>query len=539
MKIMKSIITCFTILTVCMAQAQWTTDTAENTLVAESEATDMQAKTTSNGMTYVAFWKEVEAPENLELRLQILDENGNQTLGVDGMLVSEEVPMSTYTVAWDMVVDDNDDLYLGVTGTGSGNPAYAFKLDSDGNHLWSASGVNFGNGFVPKITPLSTDNVLISWASSNGTVMQKYDAAGTAIWTSAQPIEQGGNATYPANFFELDNGDYIAVFHSLLYGVYTNFYAQRYDNNGNEVWAEALQLSDSQTAYNRNYSGLQDGDVVYMSYYAAANNRFDAYLQRIDPDGTTPWGLNGMDFSLDANTMETKTNIAYTEGSDFVWAISRTVNNAQSESGEFVQKFDKNSGARQFTDNAKEVFAIGSETIHMGKLWLVEDTPYFLNQEGQDNGASPVTLNAVYLDENGDFVWPEETKPVATFEASKGRVHFTKPINNQSVAVFVEDKGNGMLMYAQNFIDETMRVEGYKASNFTYNNPVQNIVTLKSTTAIHEVNLYNVLGQQVFHKSFSGAKEIKINAQGWNKGVYIMKLDIEGSISKSIKLIKE
>ena len=72
MKHMKTIITLFTLLTVFVAQAQWTTETDVNTLVAESEALDMQAKGTSDGLTYVVFWKNVGAPTNIELRMQIL-----------------------------------------------------------------------------------------------------------------------------------------------------------------------------------------------------------------------------------------------------------------------------------------------------------------------------------------------------------------------------------------------------------------------------------------------------------------------------------
>ena len=52
--------------------AQWTTDTVLNTLVADSEVGDMQAIGTSEGKTYVVFWKSVAPPVNYELRLQIL-----------------------------------------------------------------------------------------------------------------------------------------------------------------------------------------------------------------------------------------------------------------------------------------------------------------------------------------------------------------------------------------------------------------------------------------------------------------------------------
>ncbi len=535
---MNTIITLISFLTVFIAQAQWTTDTDVNTLVVESEALDMQAKSTIDGKTYVVFWKEVPAPVNIELRMQILDADGNQMLGADGMLVSDQIPMSTFTVLWNMVVDADDHLYIGVTGTGGGDPAYIFKLDSDGNHLWDTSGVNVGSGNKVNILPLSEGGAIVSWLASDGTVMQKYDGSGSPVWPSTMPIELDSGFTAPANFFEISGGDIIAVFHSLLGGINSNLYAQRYDGDGNPVWTEATQLADGLTAFNRNYTGVQDGDVVYMGYFSAANNRFDSYLQRINLDGTLPWGINGVDFDVNQTNFETNTEVAFSQGSDVVWAVCTYTDSNQGQHGEYVQKFDKNTGAKELTDNAKEVFPIGSEKVHAGSLQLKNDSPLFLNKEGEDNGATPTTLNAVYLDENGDFAWPEETKPVATFSASKGRVQYTMSVNNQSVAVFVENKGDGSKIYAQNVVDEELGVEEISNVSFSYTNPVQNEIALSSTIAIEKVMVYNTLGQQVFTERYNGDTQLSVDVQGWAPGIYIMQLKTENGASKSIKLIK-
>ncbi|WP_158548335.1 T9SS type A sorting domain-containing protein [Marixanthomonas ophiurae] len=535
---MKTIITLISFLTVFIAQAQWTNDTDVNTLVADSEALDMQAKGTSDGMTYIVFWKNVGAPVNIELRLQILDADGNQTLGADGMLISDQIPMSTFTVLWNIVVDADDHLYIGVTGTGGGDPAYVFKLDSDGNHLWDASGVNVGSGNKVTILPLTEGGAIVSWLASNGAVMQKYDGSGSPVWPSTQPIELSSGFTAPGNFFELSGGDYIAVFHSLLSGINSNLYAQRYDDDGNPVWTEATQISEGLTAFNRNYTGTQDDDVVYMGYFSAANNRFDSFLQRINSDGTLPWGINGVDFDVNQTDFETNTEIAFSQGSDVVWSVCTYTDSNQGQHGEYVQKFDKNTGARELTDNAKVVFPIGSEKVHAGSLQLKNDSPLFLNKEGEDNGATPTTLNAVYLDENGNFAWAEETKPVATFAASKGRVQYSVPVNNQSVAVFVEDKGDGPKMYAQNVVDEELGTEEFSNASLSYTNPVQDEIALNSTVAIEVVAIYNTLSQQVFTKTYSGATQMTIDVQGWAPGIYIMKLNAGNGLSKSIKLIK-
>ena len=505
--------------------AQWTTDTVLNTLVADSEVGDMQAIGSSEGKTYVVFWKSVAPPVNYELRLQILNVDGFQLLGNDGMLVSDAIPMSTYTVIWSIVTDNEDNLYIGITGTGSGEPAFVFKLDAEGNHLWGPNGVNVATGYSVTVLPLSTGEAIVSWFPEGESVMQKYDASGNAIWGSTQSIIEGGNNTVPANMFELTNGDYIMIFHSLTFGINSNLFAQRYNSSGVLQWTNPTQISNYGTVFNTTYDGLQDGDVVYMGYKASPGNRFDSFLQRIDADGTLPWGINGSDFDTNQTDYEMDTKIAFKEGSAYIWSSCNYTNTSQSEKGEYIQKFDKETGARMFTDNAKEIFPIGSEKVHAGSMYLINDFPLLLIKDGLDNGVSPTSLHALMLDENGDFAWPEETRPLAIYSANKRRIQFTKPANNQSVTVFIEDKGAGSKIYAQNFTEEILAINDHEfESNLSFVNPVTTNLEVKFKNTISAISIYNILGQTIFELKNNSSNEVSINTENWNSGVYLMKL---------------
>lgn len=516
--------------------AQWTTDTDLNTLVADSEGGDMQAIGTSEGKTFVVFWKVVSAPVNYELRLQILDVDGSQLLGSDGMLVSDAIPMSTYTVIWNVFTDENNNLYIGVTGTGGGEPAFVFKLDDSGNHLWGANGVNVGSGYSVAVLPLSTGEAIVSWFPGGESVMQKYDASGVAIWGATQTIVEGGNDTVPANIFELSNGDYMLVYHSLTFGINSNLFAQRYDSDGVFQWTNPTQIANYGTVFNTTYDGLQDGDAVYMGYKASPGSRFDSFLQRIDADGTLPWGINGSDFDTNQTDYEMDTKIAFEEGSNYIWSSCTYTNTNQSEKGEYIQKFDKETGARMFTDNAKEIFSIGSEKVHAGSMHLINDSPLLLIKDGLDNGVSPTTLHALMLDENGDFTWPEETRPLATYSANKRRIQFTKPVNNQSVSVFIEEKGNDAKIYAQNFTEEVLAINDNEfESNLSFVNPVVTNWELKSNTEMTSIKIYNVLGQTVLNIYDLSSKIISINTQSWKSGIYILNVEAgNGAFNKRI-----
>ncbi|CAM3275944.1 T9SS type A sorting domain-containing protein [Aequorivita lipolytica] len=511
---MKSIFTLFAIFAVTLVQAQWTNDTDVNTLVGESGELDVQSRGTSDGQTYVVYWKNVSAPVNIELRIQVMDADGNQTLGSDGILVSDLLPMSTFTVIMTTTVDNNDNLYIG------------------------ANGVQVGSGNIVTVLPLSSGGAIVSWLTGSGAVMQKLDANGSPVWPATQPLTTGAGLAAPGNFFEVSGGEYVAVFHKVLSGISSFLYAQRFDVDGNPVWANAVQIADRAIAFNRSYTGLQDGDVVYMGYSASAGTRFDSYLQRINPDGSLPWGVNGADFDTNETDYEMDTKIAFQTGSQNIWAVATYSNTSQGEHGEYVQKFDKDTGARAFTNNAKELFPIGSEKIHAGSLQLRNNSPLFIIKDGLDNGVSPVTLHSVYLDENGDFSWPEETRPVATFSASKSRIGFTKQAATQSVAVFSEDKGDGQKIYAQNVIDETAGVENFSNVTIFLTNPVKEEMFISSDSPIEEVSIFNVLGQQIFASKYNDESSININTQHWNKGIYFMNVSTNTGIKTGIKLVK-
>ena len=242
---------CFFSITI---NAQWTSNTEINTLVTSSEGGDMKALGTSSGKTYVVYWKAVSAPTNYELRLQILDVEGFQLLGEEGMLVSDEIPMSTFTVIWNITTDEEDNLYIGLTGTGGGEPAYVFKLDDEGNNLWGSSGLQVGAGYSVTILPLSNGEVIVSWFPGGESVLQKYDSTGVAQWDATATVSAEGNDTVPANMFELSDGDFVLVFHSITFGINSNLFAQRFSSTeGISQWTNPTQISNYGTVFNTAY----------------------------------------------------------------------------------------------------------------------------------------------------------------------------------------------------------------------------------------------------------------------------------------------
>ncbi|WP_185289415.1 T9SS type A sorting domain-containing protein [Chryseobacterium lactis] len=540
---MKKLLTLFVTLSLCFSgKAQWNPLLDQNLLISKPGGSSFAA-TTSDGKTYIGYWKLVPAPINFELRLQILDKFGNKQLGADGIKITDQIPMSTYTVVENTAVDSSDNLYIGVTGTGSGNPGYIFKITPQGVSVWP-NGISLGEAYLPTILPLSTGEIVVAYfpPSQKYTKVQKFDAAGQAVWSAPTQIQSNDAAknTIPANLFELPNDECELIFHKQVsFGTTSYLFAQKLSlKTGTILWDGPKQITTKSTAYNTKYSGAVDGNVVYYGFSSGENMRFDAYLQRIDANSNLPWGNVGVDFDTNQTYFEKDMKMAFAPGSPYIWAMSNYSSSSQGQNGEFIQKFDKGTGARLFTDNAKQVFPIDNISMfHYGDLQLVNDKPYFVVQK-KEGTALNVSLNAVLLDGNGEFAWQEHYLPVATFAASKAYPSVLRPVNGQGVVVFQEQKAgdNVQAVYAQNLIfpEGTMAThEISKNSGFkVYPNPATDFIHIEGVKD-QDFSIYNAAGQLVKNGSI---KQGIIEVKDLVKGMYILKIKEK---EESLKFLKK
>ena len=427
--------------------AQWTDDYSVNTLVTNAEASDVHSLGTNDGKTYVVFLEPTSEAYNL--KVQLLDTEGNRLFGEQGMLVNNIASSNDYSEA----VDEEGNIYISFVSTDL--QGYVNKISPSGEQLWGEEGINLSSGAAQiRILPTPNGGAVIGWLHNITTAtFMKYDSEGIEEWAEAAtiPSPDVNPLTSIGEMALLSDGSFVVLFHvrADFFNPDSILWAQRYDSEGNEMWSAPVQLSGHKTTYNARYSLAQDGDVVYLGYYGHWG-RYDSYLQRINPDGTLPWGINGSDFSTNDDLYEMATSIAYEEGSDYVWAISHFTNTIQSEYGEYIQKFHKESGARYLSDDAEKVFEVSTGGyVHYGDLQLVYGKPFFLFS----TLVAPTFLSVTYLDEMGSFIWEGEYNTIAMSTNEKPFIGLTRNANGQSVAVWMETRNptDGNRAYAQNF----------------------------------------------------------------------------------------
>lgn len=439
------------------AMAQWNNDPAVNLEVSGKPVSDMQTARTNDGKTWIAFYTNNNSG-GYDMYVQLLDTAGNKLLGDDGVAVDVHTSGSA-TYVFNVCTDREGNLILGFQDQRSGSSlsTVGYKVDQTGTSLWNGGdGVVLGDGFSPWPVELSNGEILFAWMNNSGkTTYQKYSSDGTPVWSAPKELAPDSRRAQVAP--TTDSG-FVMVYQAPVSFINSHLFAQRFDNAGDSTWTSSVQLCDQATSMARYYSILNDNDTTYFGYYASStSNHFDSWLQRINPDGTTPYGMNGAatsNYATASDPQEQTTNIAMEPGSPYVWSVtsfSQVASPNPDMWGIYVQKFDKVTGAPMFDAAGKVVYPLSEDRYaQQGGLSLKNDGPVFMVAEDVTYHIKGTVLNT-----NGDFALIPQDIDLSTTDASladpKGRFAFTPNVANQCIALWTEDRTGVKNAYAQNF----------------------------------------------------------------------------------------
>jgi len=514
--------------------AQWTSNTMVNTQVSNLSVSDMKAVNTPDGKTWVAYYTSRVGSASLrfDMYAQLLDTAGNKLLGPNGVLVDSNSSGSA-TYVFNVCANGKNDLVIGMQDQRAGagtSTTVAYKITQTGTSAWNgAAGVVLGGGYSPYATLLNSGDVVFSWLENSGKLnYQKISDNGTIAWTTPKAMIQNSRRGQMA---PTSDSGFVMVYQSPLGVVNSTLYAQRFTKNGDSVWANSVQLCNETTSSARYYSILNDGDTTYFGYYSSLiTNHFDAFVQRINPDGTIPYGINGAsvsDYSLNSDPNEQLTNIALQPNSPYIWAVTTFgVTSPQQQSGVMVQKFVKSNGQRQFNTLGKVVYPMTATMYgQQGGLTFKKNHPVFMIAS-----SASYVIRATVLNDTGDFLLPavdfelSGTTITQPSSLTKGRYAFTNMIDNQSVAVWYENRDTMYRAYAQNFrldnLDTSLSVatvNNVAAVINTYHGTLPMMATLLPSTASQNVTWSIVPGTGAATISTAGVVTASADGTVWAK----------------------
>jgi hypothetical protein len=433
-------------------RAQFNVNTSVNLQISGLNDADHHSAATTDGKMWIAFFRQNGSTYNM--MAQLLDAAGTRLLGPDGIVVSSQ-PTGSAIYVFSVCVDASNNLIIACQDQRSGsNQAVAYKIDQNGNHLWGSAGIILGGGLSPYPGVLSNGETVIAWNESTSSTlkMQKIKTNGVPAWATPVSVLIGTTKTTRGQVIPTLNGTFTLLIQRKGTGVSSTLWAQRYDTAGTALAVSAVQLSTLTASSSRYYSVLADGDTTYVGYFVASGSRFNSYLQRVNPDVTIPWGINGSNFNTSVGSTDYYqmwTTINKAPGSSYIWSFSNFTNSAQSQYGIYVQKFNKTTGARQFTDLAKNLVPVStSRDQHFGVPIMVGDAPIYMQYEDVT-----YKIFASRLDADGNFVWTGNRIELSSSTASAGtpkmRYEFCPDGPNRCVGIWTENRGSGYLGYAQ------------------------------------------------------------------------------------------
>jgi len=243
---------------------------------------------------FIITWED-ERNGNYDIYAHRIDEDGNLPWGAD-VAVS-----TAANAQWkpDITGDDTGGAIITWSDSLPGFPddIHAQRIDEDGNLLWGADAAvctQGSNQEFPTMTGDGAGGAIITWEDRrNGNAdiyAQRIDENGNVKWAinGAPVCTQGSDQDRPEITGD-GTGGAIITWYDWRNGN-TDIFAQRIDENGNLLWgADAAVCTQGNNQYYPAISGDGTGGAI-ITWSDNRNVNWDIYAQRIDENGNQLWG---------------------------------------------------------------------------------------------------------------------------------------------------------------------------------------------------------------------------------------------------------
>jgi PKD repeat protein len=442
---------------------QWTSNPAENTAITTMSGEQALPKIAvdGNGYAYVS-WFSNEAG-NYNVRLQRLDRDGNALWPENGVLVSSE-PQDTWITDYDLAVDPSGYAVVTFTDirTGQSNPV-GYRISPDGDMMWGQTGILLANDNnfdpSPKVCVTTVGNSIFAWQSipDSGDYqvrLQKISPDGQVLWGDGIILSQAGIDFTAPYLLPAENDSVYLIWHKETgpyYAPNRGLYVQKLDVNGSFMWTSDVEV----------YAPVPSGPVVYLQtcrddsggivfswYRAYDSTHFHSYVQHMDADGTITMPANGVLASTSTARNHMYPAPAFLPQTQEIVLFFSEQDLDQITRGIYAQKFDLQ-GNRLWGDQGIQLIGLSNNDY---LLFMADgkDNKAICIYQAAVFGTIDAKMQAVMLDDQGNFVWPEQFIDLSTYQSQKLHNVMTTYYLGQWVAVWQDQRHDYGDIYAQN-----------------------------------------------------------------------------------------
>lgn len=437
--------------------AQWSNNPNQNTAVAAAQGEQALPKVAmhESGITYIS-WFSIEGG-NYNVRLQKFNITGHKQWTDEGLLISNH-PAMTWLTDWDLTVDQDACAIITFQDIRNGNNnIYAYRISPDGDFLWGANGLALSNNSdfeaAPVVTISSQNNAVIAWTRGNTIMIQKVSPSGQKLW-GENGIQLQGSETYAWPFIvPAANDEIIMSFFKQTGPAWAptkNVFAQRFSASGELLWGTGLAISSNAAipVYVKSKIISDGNNGAFIVWHRDNGSYFDAYVQRVLPNGTLAYPMNGVAVSLSTGTHQIDPVMAYDASDQVLYLAWREQSFNQNTRGISAQKLSL-SGSRLWGDNGKVVVPMqGGEKASLNiAMTGVNPVITFFDTPA---GASYYLVKAIRLNMQGQPYWPGGEVGVSLVQSSKMHNHATAFRHGQLVITWNDQRSDSGDIYAQN-----------------------------------------------------------------------------------------
>lgn len=450
------------------ASAQWTTDPTLNTEVrdqASLEATVTMIATAPNGNSYIS-WAEASSGGGYQMRMQLVDSNGYNLWGSDGISIDNSLGETLYR--YDMKVDDSGNVVLAVQDARSGvDWPVVYKIDQSGNELWGTDGIQLTDpsatsGLSAVLSFTDSNNVLVAWTAQGTKAFvsfQKLSPTGTFMWAdNGNIIDGGGTVNYERAVFVRTSGEQFIIQYEKRSGFglgVSTMYAQSYNSDASTVWTDPTEVSTSSIGFAAFPAPIPDGYGGFFLTFTSGNpssaSISEDYAQRVYSDGHT-WAAVGDELGSGTTQERFDGGAVYVPSQNKYYACISATDLTQGSSGISLQEIDT-SGSNLLGNgqvllplsdgtNATIIYVTGIKSTDTGLVVLYE----------VGTQPSPVIIKALSTNFNGNFNWPDTSAVVSSAPSNKMKYGWGDYTHHQFVAAWTDMRLSSGGVYAQNIL---------------------------------------------------------------------------------------
>lgn len=438
---------------------QWSTNAAVNNIICNltGEQAIPKVAVCPNGDIYIGYFSNNAG--NYDVRLQRLDSQGNIQWAANGILVSAN-PQETWLTDWDMTADPSNHAILTFNDIRNGNTnVYAYRISPSGTFVWGANGIALSNNTAfnaaPKVIATNAGNIVCAWMSDAVIIMQKVSPTGVLQWGANGITLSSANTLSWPQMIAVGTDDFYMKYYNDSgpgWSPTRHVFLQRYNAAGTAVWASPATISNAGgiSAQTQILPFIKDDtDGVYIAWDDDRDNNMFAssWVQHVNSTGTVLFAANGVEVCTTPGMNHWYPVMAQPTGSTDVYVFWNEINGNQNQWGLFGQKISS-TGALQWTNAGMSFIPVSATDVYpMALKKTATDMVLFYEEYLTSINTQ---LKAMRISTTGGMVWTPSVTTICSVNSQKIHTEISDFTNNQWILTWEDTRSGTSDIYAQN-----------------------------------------------------------------------------------------